>query len=99
MNFEINWHKRFLQQARWTKSLRDYLFDRAQLPTIAKILEIGCGTGAILSDLKGLSSGGGPTLFGIDLQASHLRLAAPARPPGAAGLRRRSRTAVSGSQL
>lgn len=75
MDFEINWHERFLQQARWTKSLRDYLFGRALPPTAAKILEIGCGTGAILSDLKGLSSGSGHTPFGIDLQPTHLELA------------------------
>jgi ubiquinone/menaquinone biosynthesis C-methylase UbiE len=75
MDFEINWHKRFLQQARWTKSLRDYLFGRALPPNGAKILEIGCGTGAILSDLTSLSSGGGASLSGIDLQEAHLRSA------------------------
>jgi ubiquinone/menaquinone biosynthesis C-methylase UbiE len=72
MNDQINWHERFLQQARWTKSLRDYLFSRALPQTATKILEIGCGTGAILSDLMGLSSGGAPTLYGIDLQTAFL---------------------------
>jgi ubiquinone/menaquinone biosynthesis C-methylase UbiE len=75
MNVEIDWHKRFVQQARWTKPLRDYLFGRALPPAADRILEIGCGTGAILSDLMGLSSGGKPTLYGIDLQARHLTLA------------------------
>jgi ubiquinone/menaquinone biosynthesis C-methylase UbiE len=75
MNDEINWHMRFLQQARWTKPLRDYLFSKALSPAAARILEIGCGTGAILSDLTDLSSGGSASLFGIDLQAAHLALA------------------------
>jgi ubiquinone/menaquinone biosynthesis C-methylase UbiE len=72
VDFEINWHERFQQQARWTKALRDYLFGRALLQTAGKILEIGCGTGAILADLMGLSSYSGHILYGIDLQAVHL---------------------------
>jgi ubiquinone/menaquinone biosynthesis C-methylase UbiE len=80
MNDEINWHMRFLQQARWTKSLRDYLFRKALSPAAARILEIGCGTGAILSDLTALSSRGATSLFGIDLQAAHLGLARQQAP-------------------
>lgn len=72
MHNEINWHERFLQQAGWTKSLRDYLFGRALAPSPSKILEIGCGTGAILSDLTGLSSDLSHTLYGIDLEEAYL---------------------------
>jgi SAM-dependent methyltransferase len=72
MNNEIDWHERFLQQAGWTKSLRDYLFGRALRPSPSKILEIGCGTGAILSDLTDLSSGESRTLYGIDLEKAYL---------------------------
>jgi SAM-dependent methyltransferase len=72
MKNEVNWHERFLQQAGWTKPLRDYLFGKALPSTAARILEIGCGTGAILSDLIGLSSGGSHTLYGIDLEAAYL---------------------------
>lgn len=75
MEQDLDWHKRFLQQARWTKSLRDYLFDRALPPAAGKILEIGCGTGAILSDLIKLSSEGRANLHGIDLQMTHLAMA------------------------
>ncbi len=74
MDRDFNWHKRFLQQARWTKSLRDYLFGKVLPQAAGQILEIGCGTGAILSDLTGVSSGGA-TLHGIDLQAAHVALA------------------------
>jgi ubiquinone/menaquinone biosynthesis C-methylase UbiE len=81
MNNEFNWHERFLQQAGWTKSLRDYIFAKALPPTASKILEIGCGTGAILSDLTGLSSGGNCTLYGIDLEEDYLAQARQHAPP------------------
>ncbi len=74
MDRDFNWHRRFLQQARWTKSLRDYLFSKVLPRAAGKILEIGCGTGAILSDLTDVSSDGA-ALHGIDLQATHLALA------------------------
>jgi ubiquinone/menaquinone biosynthesis C-methylase UbiE len=42
------WHTRFTEQARWTANLRSYLFTRLGLPGAGRILEVGCGTGAIL---------------------------------------------------
>jgi SAM-dependent methyltransferase len=45
------WHTRFVQQATWTENLRSYLFQRAGFQSARFILEIGCGTGALLDDL------------------------------------------------
>jgi SAM-dependent methyltransferase len=43
------WHARFLQQASWTLELRKKLFSIPIGPT-ERILEVGCGTGAVLGD-------------------------------------------------
>jgi ubiquinone/menaquinone biosynthesis C-methylase UbiE len=43
----MNWHARYQQQARWTQNTRDYLLKRAGLDTAKRILEVGCGTGAL----------------------------------------------------
>jgi len=47
----MDWHKRFVQQATWTESLRHYLFERAGMGKASRVLEVGCGTGALLNDL------------------------------------------------
>lgn len=41
------WHERFLQQAGWTGPLRAHLFARAVIREARRILEVGCGTGAV----------------------------------------------------
>jgi len=47
----MNWHTRYTQQAKWTRDLRAYLFDKTKLDSANRILEVGCGTGAILAEL------------------------------------------------
>jgi SAM-dependent methyltransferase len=47
----MDWHRRYLQQASWTRELRAYLLDRAGIERAQRVLEVGCGTGAILGDL------------------------------------------------
>ncbi len=68
----IDWHARFTQQALWTKSLREYLLKDITLQSDAKILEIGCGTGAILSDIN---PGQNATLIGLDNNFHHCAIA------------------------
>ena len=72
----MNWHDRYVQQAGWTRDLRNYLFDKAGLKTARRVLEVGCGTGAILSELDSPASP-----HGLDLDAGALvdaRVHAPA---------------------
>jgi SAM-dependent methyltransferase len=47
----MDWHSRFMQQAAWTHDLRVHLFERAGLNQARRVLEVGCGTGAILSNI------------------------------------------------
>jgi ubiquinone/menaquinone biosynthesis C-methylase UbiE len=67
-----DWHNRFLLQAQWTKALRLFFFDLIKLDPADKILDIGCGTGALLPDLQSLSPA---TIFGADVSQKHLQQA------------------------
>lgn len=72
----LDWHARFLQQAHWTRNLRVYLFLRAGLEHARRVLEVGCGTGAVLGDLTDRAA-----VHGLDLslpRLSQARLHAPA---------------------
>lgn len=66
-------HPRFVQQARWTQDLRNYLFNLAGLGSARRVLEVGCGTGAVLGSLP---SSPNQTTFGIDIDYTHLGEAA-----------------------
>ena len=63
----MDWHRRYLQQAGWTRELRTYIFKQASPDRASHILEVGCGTGAILSELPTQLS-----LHGLDLDAAAL---------------------------
>jgi SAM-dependent methyltransferase len=64
------WHNRFMQQARWTESVRRFLFQMADLAHARNVLEVGCGSGAILTDLRTQTKA---RIFGIDLKREFLR--------------------------
>lgn len=66
------WHARFLQQASWTRQARRYLLGRVALSESRRILEVGCGTGAVLPEL-----GDHPltNIHGLDIRRDYLQLA------------------------
>lgn len=66
------WHQRFTLQAQWTRDLRHYLYKRIEIQSITKILEIGCGTGALLTELP---SQGRADTYGLDINPDFLELA------------------------
>ena len=74
----MDWHARYLQQARWTEQLRAYLFNKAGLQAGQRVLDLGCGTGALLSDFP-FSEG----LYGLDLDFSAISQAAGYAPAAA----------------
>jgi len=63
----MNWHTRYTQQAKWTRQLRDYIFNKIKLNDTYSVLEVGCGTGAILSELPTHLS-----LNGLDIDSDAL---------------------------
>lgn len=54
---KVNWHERFLQQSRWTKNIRDYLIKDIPFNNTSLTLEVGSGTGVILSDIASAHPG------------------------------------------
>jgi ubiquinone/menaquinone biosynthesis C-methylase UbiE len=79
----MDWHRRYLQQAQWTRDLRAYLFKQTGLSKESRVhrtpatntrdnsaslvLEVGCGTGAILAELPPHLS-----LHGLDIDSAAL---------------------------
>lgn len=68
----IEWHDRFRQQASWTRQVRQYMLERLALESSARILEVGCGTGAVLA---GFIENTPAALHGLDINVSYLGLA------------------------
>jgi SAM-dependent methyltransferase len=66
-----DWHLRFIQQAGWTKDIREYLFGIVNFKAGNKILDVGCGTGVINEELGGT----GLSQYGLDINLHHLMLA------------------------
>jgi len=63
------WHQRFVQQTHWTQAIARHLFQRIQLDKSALILEVGCGTGAVLQEFLHLESS---CYIGLDINPDYL---------------------------
>jgi SAM-dependent methyltransferase len=71
----LDWHKRYLQQAAWTRQLRTFLLQLVGVERARWILEVGCGTGAILEELERswlAPAGSECSLHGLDLEPNSL---------------------------
>jgi len=58
------WHDRYLIQARWTHSIRERLYPLCALNSANRILEVGSGTGAIISEIATQFNG---QTYGLDI--------------------------------
>jgi SAM-dependent methyltransferase len=59
-----DWHAQFVRQARWTQATRNHLYRRANLLRAERVLDVGCGTGAITQELARRTRG---EVTGIDI--------------------------------
>lgn len=65
-------HRRYEQQAAWTASGRRHLLAAAGLPSAQRVLEVGCGTGAVLSELNPPPA---TQVVGLDIDPAALQIA------------------------
>ncbi|OGO11402.1 MAG: hypothetical protein A2Y53_02290 [Chloroflexi bacterium RBG_16_47_49] len=66
------WHLRYRQQALWTGNLRKYVFDRIGIQRATRILDVGCGTGVLLNEVRRNSSS---SMFGLDINQDSISFA------------------------
>lgn len=59
-------HQRYQEQANWTRALRQYIFGKIGLAEETRVLEVGCGTGAILAEMD-------IPAYGLDLQLATVK--------------------------
>jgi ubiquinone/menaquinone biosynthesis C-methylase UbiE len=67
-----DWKRKLRQQAEETREYRYKIYERADLKTKKKILDVGCGTGAITADLASLTSS---EVIGLDIDPEKLKQA------------------------
>ena len=71
MASQVDWHARYMQQAGWTSSTRRYLYEKAEIYKSHSILEVGCGTGALLTEIPALTKA---ETYGLDISLDNTRI-------------------------
>jgi SAM-dependent methyltransferase len=72
MRFDPGLHERFVEQASWTKQAQSLFVQSAGLTAESYVLEVGCGTGAVLTSLAPMAPA---RFFGVDIQMDLLGVA------------------------
>ena len=68
------WHERYMEQTRWTAGLREFILQQIEYKGAGPSLEVGCGTGAVLSSLPGENK------LGLDIALRELIFASNSAP-------------------
>lgn len=63
------WSSRYKQQASWTKQTREFITNQISLPPQSNILEVGCGSSAVLDEF----TESGHHTFGLDIDLQILQ--------------------------
>lgn len=71
-----DWDKRFEQQAGWTASIRSYLFSKAGISSDKIVLDLGCGTGVLLTEMEEKYK---IHSIGLDIEISSIKFAKNSR--------------------
>jgi ubiquinone/menaquinone biosynthesis C-methylase UbiE len=71
MDNHVDWHARFVQQAGWTSKTRKYLYEKGELARARRILEVGCGTGALLMEFPSHTRA---EIHGLDISLDNARM-------------------------
>jgi SAM-dependent methyltransferase len=66
------WDNRFRVQAEWTRTIRQRLYQKAKINHAHRVLEVGCGTGVLTSEMRQFHHG---WTYGIDLSPDLLSIA------------------------
>ena len=66
------WYQRYTRQVCWTLAARRYIFEQIRAHPSQRILEAGCGSGAVL---ESLNKDGFSNTIGLDIDYQALRLA------------------------
>ncbi len=77
----MDWYARFRQQARWTHPLRRYLYGKIHIGDARRILDVGCGPGALLPELR--QAAPAAAIHGMDIDFPALNLSARHAPTAA----------------
>jgi SAM-dependent methyltransferase len=72
-----DWHRRFTLQSQWTRETRKYLYHRAGTLKSKKILDVGCGTGALTDELIDETAS---EYVGLDINQDFIQIAEAAIP-------------------
>ncbi len=73
-------HKRYLLQANWSRPFREYLYPKLGKKTGIDILEVGCGTGAVLECVRNELAEAAGSVYGLDQDRRALRFADRGKP-------------------